>query len=122
MNLSTQFKEDHVLKLNRSLYGLQNSPRNFFEHLKWKLFKVGFQQSKYDPCLFISGEVICLVYIGNCLFYLPQQSHIDSIITKIKLEGLDLRIEDDIACFLGVLLNKNENGSITLTQFGLMIR
>eukprot|EP00957_Ditylum_brightwellii_P168923 12857650-Ditylum_brightwellii.AAC.1 len=32
-------KEGHVLKLCRSLYGLTQSPRNFFHHLSDKLHK-----------------------------------------------------------------------------------
>jgi hypothetical protein len=40
------FGEDgKVLKLKKSLYGLKQSPRNFFLHLKAKLEKVGFTQS-----------------------------------------------------------------------------
>jgi len=38
-------KEGKVLKLKRSLYGLWQSPRNFFEHLRENLIKVGFTQS-----------------------------------------------------------------------------
>ena len=117
----TTFKEDLVLKLNIvSLYGLCNSPQNFFEHLKSKVLKVGFTQSKHNPCLFISKKVIFLVYVNNCLFYSPNQSDINNIITKIKGEGLGLSIADDVAGFLGVLLHKNEMGSITLTQIGLI--
>ena len=67
------FEEDRkVLKLQRSLYGLCQSPRNFFEHLKENLIKVGFTQSHADPCLFISENVICLVYVDDTLFYSPK--------------------------------------------------
>ena len=48
------FKEGRkVLKRQRSMYGLHQSSRNFFEHLKEILIKVGFKQSG-DPCLLIS--------------------------------------------------------------------
>jgi hypothetical protein len=43
-----------VLQLNRSLHGLCQSPRNFFQHLKSKLEAIGFEsQENIDPCLFI---------------------------------------------------------------------
>ena len=42
-----------VLKLKRSLYGLRQSPRNWFAHLKKGLLKQGFIQSHSDPCLFL---------------------------------------------------------------------
>ena len=34
MGLPIPFKENCILKLNRSLYGLKQSPKNFFLHLK----------------------------------------------------------------------------------------
>ena len=53
VHMSRGFAEEvKVLKLQRSLYGLRQSPRNFFEHLKENLIRVGFKQSEVDPCLF----------------------------------------------------------------------
>lgn len=61
-----------VLKLKRSLYGLKQSPRNFFQHLKEKLEGIGFESATdVDPCLFISNKVICLIYVDDTLFYSP---------------------------------------------------
>ena len=52
VHMPRRFEEEgKVLKLQKSLYGLRQSPRNFFEHLKENLFKVGFKQSEVDPCL-----------------------------------------------------------------------
>ena len=64
-----------VLRLNKSLYGLQQSPQNFFQHLKSKLEQphIGFRQSESDSCLFISDKVLCLVYVDNTLFFSPIQ-------------------------------------------------
>ena len=45
-------KEDLVCKLNRSLYGLKQSPRcwnrKFNQHMK----SLGFKESNADPCIF----------------------------------------------------------------------
>ena len=38
-----------VLKLRRSLYGLKQSSRNWFAHLKQGLNKQGFVNSSFDP-------------------------------------------------------------------------
>jgi hypothetical protein len=71
------FGEDgKVLRLKKSLYGLKQSPRNFFLHLKGKLEKVGFTQSENDPCLFMNDKVICIVYVDDTLFYYPKESYI----------------------------------------------
>jgi hypothetical protein len=50
-----------VLWQRKLLYGLKQAPRNFFLHLKGKLENIDFVQSDFDPCLFISDQVICLV-------------------------------------------------------------
>jgi len=122
MGISKPFKEGHVLKLKRSLYGMVQSPRNFFRHLKGNLLSCGFSQSDHDPCLFISEKVICLVYVDDCLFFAKDQQDIDTAIQKIKNTGMDLNVEDDVAGFLGVLINRNDDGTITLSQTGLIDR
>ena len=113
-----------VLKLKRSLYGLKQSPRNFFQFLKGKLEGIGFQSATdVDPCLFISDRVICLVYVDDTLFYSPKQEYIDDVIKKLESEGMDLEAESDVAGFLGVHIDRNEsNGTIKLTQSGLAKR
>jgi hypothetical protein len=50
-----------VLRLKQSLYGLKQSPLNFFKPLKQALQNTGLQQSKNNHCLFIIGnDVICV--------------------------------------------------------------
>jgi hypothetical protein len=50
-----------ILRLKKSLYGLGQSLRNWFLHLKDKFADIGFKQSEYDACLFVSDRVICIV-------------------------------------------------------------
>ena len=119
MGLPITFKSGNVLRLKRSLYGLVQSPKNFFHHLKSNLIKTGFRQSEHDPCLFLHATVICLVYVDDCLFFGKQQSHIDSAIQKIIDTGMVLEVENDAAGFLGVNIKRLENGHIELTQPGL---
>jgi hypothetical protein len=111
-----------VLKLRKSLYGLKQSPRNFFHHLRGKLHDVGPTSSTSDPCLFISDKVIALLYVDDTLFFSPKQEYIDEILLKLKAKGLYLNIKEDVAGFLGVHVGKNPNGSIELTQVGLTDR
>ena len=116
------FKAGHVLKLNKSIYGLCESPNNFFKYLKGNLEKCGFKQSPNDPCLFISPTVICLVYVDDCLFFSRSQKDIDDSIEAIRACGMELNKEDDAAGFLGVQIEKKSNGTISLTQTGLTDR
>ena len=111
-----------VLRLKRSLYGLKQSPRNFFNHLKGNLEKVGFEaMTDLDPCLFVSDKVICLSYVDDTLWFSPEQRHIDEALERLRGVGMDLEKEDDVAGFLGVHLEKRGD-SIKLTQKGLTKR
>ena len=61
---------DCVLKLNKSLYGMSDSPYMFLELLKKNLEAVGFKQAKdIDPCLFVHKKAICLTYVDDCLWF-----------------------------------------------------
>jgi hypothetical protein len=114
-----------VLRLKRSLYGLKQSPRNFFAHLKSNLEAIGFESlHDIDPCLFVSERVICLVYVDDTLFFSPKQEYIDEVIHRLQDEhGMELEVEQDVAGFLGVHLERNHSdGSVTLTQTGLIKR
>jgi Reverse transcriptase (RNA-dependent DNA polymerase) len=75
----------NVLKLKKSLYGLKQAPRNFFLHLKAQLEAIGFKsQEDLDPCLFMSKNVICLVYVDDTSFYSPKMEYIDEAIRQLR--------------------------------------
>jgi Reverse transcriptase (RNA-dependent DNA polymerase) len=115
----------HVYKLKKSLYGLRQSPLNFFQHLKEGLEARGFVQSQFDPCLFIADSVICLCYVDDCLFFAKDGCDIDNMIESLRRAEptkFDLNIEDDVAGFLGILMSKQQDGSIELLQTGLIDR
>ena len=57
---------------------------------------IGFQpQTEVDPCLFISKNCICLVYVDE-----PQ--YIDEAIAILHGQGMKLEEEASVAGFLGV--------------------
>ena len=53
-------REALVCKLKKSLYGLKQSPRCWYKELSTHLESTGFKQSRVDPCVFTSGQVVTL--------------------------------------------------------------
>ena len=114
-----------VLRLLKNLYGKKSAPRLWFNHLKVRLESCGFvQMIDVDPCLFISDKVICLVYVDDTLLYARDMADIDEVIRRLREEhGMTLEVEDDVAGFLGVHIEKDPvTGEVTLTQQGLIDR
>jgi hypothetical protein len=116
----------HILKLKKSVYGLRQSPLNFFNCLKKGLEDRGFVQSKNEPCLFMSKSVVCLTYVDDCLFFAREERDIDSVIDDLqnneKFQRFQLKYEEEVAGFLGILIQRKEDGSIELLQEGLIDR
>jgi hypothetical protein len=109
-------KTRKVLKLKKSLYGLKQSPRNFFLHLKDKLEGVGFEQPQLDRCLFISDKVVCLVYVDDTLFFAKNDKDITEVIKGLMKAGMELEVKEDVAGFLGVHIDHRKDRTIHLTQ------
>ena len=112
--------EVHVLKLQRSLYGLVQAPLYWGNHLKAALEKHGLKQSACDPCMFVGDGVVCLTYVDDGLFFGKDQSKIDEKIELIQRDGLKLTVEEDIYAFLGVEVDRKSNGDVELRQRGLI--
>jgi Reverse transcriptase (RNA-dependent DNA polymerase) len=114
-----------VPRLKKNLYCKKAAPRLWFQHLHESLVATGFQQMiDVNPCLFILDKVICLVYVDDTLLYARDMKDIDDVIRRLTDEHkMTLKVEDNVAGFLGVHIDRNkETGEVTLTQKGLIDR
>ena len=57
----------YLLKLKRYLQGLKKALMNWHCKLKTAFEDRGFVESLSDPCVFISKEMIILVYVDDCI-------------------------------------------------------
>ncbi len=93
-----------VLKLKKTLYRLRQSPRAFWKYITEKLESSGLEQSKFDPCLFVGSNVICVVYVDDLIFWGKDTLEINKSAMQLHELGVDLEQEDDATGFLGVTL------------------
>ena len=82
-----QGQEHLVCKLNRSLYGLKQSPRCWNSTLDNYLKKIGFLQSVSDPCVYISALGKELAVVGV---------YVDDIVVACQSDEQLVRIKKDI--------------------------
>lgn len=121
-------KPGKVLKLKKSLYGLRQAPRCFWQYLTSAMNECGLKQSGFDPCLFIGEKVIAVAYVDDILFWSKDSAAIAKVMDSLREHGLMLEKESTAAGFLGVdikILSKDAKGRATkmeLTQTGLIDR
>ena len=110
-------QDDYVLKLHRNVYGQKQAGRVWFKYLSEILInKVGFKQSETDECVFYRGSVMYVLYTDDSILASPNLEEVEQAIKDIKAAGLDITDEGDIQDFLGIHIEKKEDGSILLTQ------
>ena len=117
---------DKVLKLSKSLYGLRQAVKTFFEKLKDGLEERGFCQSSHNPCLFMKKDMMCVVYVDDTTFSGPNADDIEAEIKSIEIcdkeqrHTFELRNEGEVNDFLGIRISKTGPSSYCLTQPGLI--
>ena len=108
--------DEYVLKLHKNTYGQKNAGRVWNQYLVKKLKQIGFQQSKIDECVFYKGKVMYVLYTDDSILAGPDPKEIKKIIKLMKQVKLDITEEGTIEDFLGVNIDRKDDGSIHLTQ------
>ncbi|KAJ4703293.1 Retrovirus-related Pol polyprotein from transposon TNT 1-94 [Melia azedarach] len=90
-------KEDYVCKLKKSLYGLKQSPRQWYKRFDSYMIEIGYTRSPYDCCVYYSkatnGSLIYLVlYVDDMLIAAENKSNVQKLkdLLSVKFEMKDL--------------------------------
>jgi hypothetical protein len=97
-----------VLRLLKSLYGLRQAPRTFFEKLREGLLERGYTQSQIDPCLFMKQGIICVCYVDDTIF-----AGADSLVLEAEIQSLGVHEKEQRHTF--ALRNEGEVGAFSWT-------
>ena len=63
--------------------------------------------------------MLVLVYVDNCIFFAKKKDDILDMLNKLREAGLEMEPKQDIAGFLGVLIQRKKDQTMELTQSGL---
>ncbi|GJZ48293.1 retrovirus-related pol polyprotein from transposon TNT 1-94 [Tanacetum coccineum] len=111
-------RPNHVCFLHKSLYGLKQTPRAWFERLSKALIDLGFKGSKTDPSLFIysCGNTLLyiLVYVDDIIVTGNNKGTIDNIICQLR-SAFALKDLGSLNYFLGIEIVPHVSG-ILLSQ------
>ena len=116
---STQLEKTCLL-LKKSLYGLAEAPRLWNLHLFEAIKDLGFVQSKIDPCLMMKEDVFLVFFCDDAGVAAKSEEVIDELVDSLIKKGFELTREESFSEFLGIKYDELPNGSILMTQKGLI--
>ena len=111
-------RKTHVLKLKRNVYGQEQAGRVWNQYMDQGMKSIGFTPSMFDPCLYYHKSIVFLVYIDDCIVFGPEDKAIEEVVADLRNSSQNFTIDDqgDVGDFLGIQIQKLDDGSIVLTQ------
>jgi hypothetical protein len=113
-------KENYVCKLKKSLYGLKQSPRQWYKRFDSFMLFNGFQRSQYDSCVylkFVNGSpTYLLLYVDDMLIAAKSMKEI--VVLKAQLSSkFDMKDLGATKKILGMVIVKDRKfGLLYLSQ------
>ena len=111
---------DYCLRMKKSIYGSTFASILWFKFIGKYFRELGLTQSDHDECLWYGNDIVLVLYVDDCGIGAPRQEIIDEFVRKLKEKGLELTQEGSFAEFLGIKFTTHKDGSIELTQKGLI--
>lgn len=108
----------YVLKLNKSLYGLKQAVRNWYQCLSGALETRGLKQTTRDSCVFLGHKMIVIIYVDDFLIFTPKGSKApDRLITSLQRghEKFEFVDQGSLTTYLGLNIT-HKDGKIHLMQ------
>ncbi|GKC06553.1 putative ribonuclease H-like domain-containing protein, partial [Tanacetum coccineum] len=104
---------DRVYKVEKSLYGLHQAPRAWYETLSTYLLDNGFQRGKIDKTLFIrrdKGDILLVqVYVDDIIFGSTKKS-LCTEFEKMMHKKFQMSSMGELTFFLGLQVKQKEDG------------
>lgn len=111
--------ERTVLKVNKSIYGLKQSPRCWYDELRLFLISINFRASTANPCLFISQDKSHPCYVHVHVDDMTIAGTKSSVQSFKNLIGNKFEMEDlgEVTDILGMSVTRDRKlRNLTLSQ------
>ena len=114
-------KEDWVCKLNKSLYGLKQSPRQWYKRFDQFMIGQNYTRSNFDHCVYFrklhdGSFIYLLLYVDDMLIASRNQGEICSLKAQLSKE-FEMKDLGEAKKILGMeIVRDRQRGTLCLTQ------
>ena len=125
MGFKTAGKKNMVCKLKKLLYGLKQSPRQWYKRFDSFIRRKRYTHSHYDPCVYYNklpgGEYIyLLLYVDDILIASKSRFVIDKLKKDLSSE-FEMKDLGETKKVLGMKIERDRrSGKVSLTQKGYL--
>ncbi len=98
--------KDHVLKLEKNIYGQKQAGHVWNSFLVDKLTSLGFTPSFINDCVFFRNNIIFMVYVDDGILLGTNDSKLQDAIKEIQDSGLSIEDQSHPADYVGVNIKK----------------
>ena len=114
-----------VYKLQRSLYGLAQSPVLWFDTIDGVLVVIGFRPTQSDPCVYTHGSgvtlVILMLYVGDILITGKNPTLVEQKKKELK-EIFEMTDMGGVSRILGMEVTRDfDEGTLAMTRTAYVV-
>ena len=125
----SKIDENTVLLLRKTLQGVKQGAKNWYEEFKRKIESLGLKASKYEPCLFYKVidrcPVVLILWVDDYLWIAPDSLLANEILNRVRtayqtretqgvLLGMNIYNTED-----GIFINSNDYITRKCEEFGI---
>lgn len=107
-------KSEYICKLVKSLYGLREAPKCWYEKLHFHLLDLGFKRSQSDPCLYFNKNIYLLLHVDDIMLFSKCNQKLrifkQKLMSQFDMHDLSPKCQENFSLtFLGLVIEKSKN-------------
>ncbi|RVW58895.1 Retrovirus-related Pol polyprotein from transposon TNT 1-94 [Vitis vinifera] len=118
-------KDGQVCLLKKSLYGLKQSPRQWYKRFDKYMLDIGFNRSSHDGCVYFNltedSMVYLLLYVDDMLVACKEKRHLEQVKEMLKAE-FEMKDLGSAKRILGMEIERDRSKRTVSTPLGQHFR